>query len=329
MRYVVLAAAIAVIAACAPVKPMPLVVGTEPEPEEPKPTTTPAPTTAPTPTAAPTAAPSTSKHHYTSEYPIMEYGGGKLRVILARDGDAVTESIANEYRCPITLDPTRTTENLVEDGTPAATVTVPASKTTTIARWTLIDPHKAWKVKSHFAEMFGDTASRPTRYVYALPFTAGETYPVGQGFDGSFSHTGDSEYAVDFTMPEGTAIRAARDGVVVATYDQATGGGTTDEYKDRSRANWIYILHADGTLGMYWHLAPGGVKVAAGDEVARGQVIGTSGFTGYAQVPHLHFAVVGATSGAHGTSFKFVFKTSAKDKKGTAPVELKRYTAFE
>lgn len=324
MRHVVLAAVAAMIAGCAPVKPMPLVVGTEPEPE---PAPAPLPAATPTPTPTPPAAP--AAHHYTSEYSIMEYGGGKLRVILARDGDAVTESIANEYRCAITLDPTRTTENLVEDGTPAATVTLPASATATIARWTLIDPHKAWKVKSHFAEMFGDTTAKPDRYVYALPFAAGETYPVGQGFDGAFSHTGDSEYAVDFTMPEGTAVRAARDGVVVATYDQATGGGTTDEYKDRSRANWIYILHSDGTLGMYWHLAPGGVKVAAGTKVARGDVIGTSGFTGYAQVAHLHFAIVRATSGAHGTSFAFRFKTSAKDKNGAAPVEGKRYTAFE
>lgn len=319
---------VAALAACAPMKPQPLLVtGDDPKPA-PARTDEREPEPAPSHAVATTPAPDHT-HHYTSEYSIMEFGGGKLRVILARDGDAVTESIANEFRCAITLDPTRTVENLREDGTPAATVTVPASKITTIARWTLIDPHKAWKVKSHFAEMFGDTTAKPTAYAYALPFSAGETYPVGQGFDGTFSHTGDSEYAVDFTMPEGTAIRAARDGVVVATYDQASGGGTTDEYKDRSRANWIYILHSDGTLGMYWHLAPGGVKVAAGDTVARGDVIGSSGFTGYAQVPHLHFAVVRATDGTHSKSFKFAFKTSAKDKKGSAPVEGQRYTAFE
>jgi murein DD-endopeptidase MepM/ murein hydrolase activator NlpD len=317
----------AVLAACAPMTPEPLVVGTDPPASpSPSPPTRPdaRPAAAPTPAAAPDPP-----HHYTSEYSIMQFGGGQLRVILARDGDHVSESIANEYRCAITLDPTRIVENLREDAPPAATVTIPAGKTVAIAHWSLVDPHLAWKVKSHFAEMFGDTTAKPAAYAYALPFSAGETYPVGQGFAGTFSHTGDSEYAVDFTMPEGTAVRAARDGVVVATYDQASGGGTTDEYKDRSRANWIYILHSDGTLGMYWHLAPGGVKVAPGDQVARGDVIASSGFTGYAQVPHLHFAVVRATDGTHSHSFKFAFKTSAKDKRGSAPVEGQRYTAFE
>ena len=247
--------------------------------------------------------PATGARTWTRAYSIMEFTGGALQVTLSRDGDRVVESITNDYRCAVTLDTTRTLTNLREVRPPAATVTIPAGATVAIAEFTIVAASQAWSERSAFAEEFGDPAADPEPYVYALPFPAGETYQIGQGFSGTFSHTGDSEYAVDFTMPEGTTIRAARDGVVVATHASATGGGIS-EPRDRSHANWIYILHADGTLGTYWHLAPGGVSVEPGQKVKRGDPIGTSGFTGYAQVPHLHFAIVRAESGAHTRSFE-------------------------
>ena len=53
--------------------------------------------------------------------------------------------------------------------------------------------------------------------------------------------------------------------------------------------NAIWIEHQDGTFTTYSHLAPGGVLVAAGDLVRRGQLIGLMGTTGYSAGIHLHW----------------------------------------
>ena len=57
------------------------------------------------------------------------------------------------------------------------------------------------------------------------------------------------------------------------------------------RANFIRILHDDGSMALYAHLAADGVLVRQGQQVQAGQRIGLSGNTGYSTAPHLHFAV--------------------------------------
>src|SRR2546426_3293163 len=55
------------------------------------------------------------------------------------------------------------------------------------------------------------------------------------------------------------------------------------------KANLLVIDHADGSATQYGHLSTIGVK--KGDTVRAGEVVGTSGDTGYSQcLPHLHFA---------------------------------------
>ena len=56
-------------------------------------------------------------------------------------------------------------------------------------------------------------------------------------------------------------------------------------------ANFIVVLHDDGTTGEYYHVQQNGVLVEPGDRVEAGQMIGLSGNTGHTTVPHLHFAV--------------------------------------
>ena len=51
-------------------------------------------------------------------------------------------------------------------------------------------------------------------HLYALPYASGKSYRVLQGYGSRFSHTGLEAYAVDFDMPEGTPVHAARGGVV-------------------------------------------------------------------------------------------------------------------
>jgi murein DD-endopeptidase MepM/ murein hydrolase activator NlpD len=114
---------------------------------------------------------------------------------------------------------------------------------------------------------------------------------IHQGFNGSFSHTGEeSRYAMDAAADEGTPVLAARDGVVMEVQDDYYGAGL-DKEKFASRANVVRILHKDGSMAVYAHLAPESVAVRAGQHVYVGQQVGASGNTGYSTGPHLHFCV--------------------------------------
>lgn len=126
-------------------------------------------------------------------------------------------------------------------------------------------------------------------YLYALPYSEGRSYRVLQGYGSRFSHTGLEEFAVDFDMPEGTPVHAARDGVVARIEESHSRGCWKDGCG--KFANYIVILHSDGTTGEYYHLQQDGALVEPGESVSRGQKIGYSGNTGHTTMPHLHFAV--------------------------------------
>jgi len=86
------------------------------------------------------------------------------------------------------------------------------------------------------------------------------------------NHTG-----VDFTATSGTPVRASADGVVAVAGDRG-GYGTT-----------VIVDHGNTLATLYGHLSR--TAVAEGATVARGQVVGYAGSTGYSTGPHLHFEV--------------------------------------
>ncbi|WP_275423228.1 M23 family metallopeptidase [Pseudoalteromonas sp. MMG022] len=122
---------------------------------------------------------------------------------------------------------------------------------------------------------------------YVLPYQTGESYEVLVS-TGHYTkaNQGVGLYAIDFVMPIGTKIVAARDGEVVSIrelYEDYNG----EDLKE----NYIFIRHNDGTVARYFHLTHKGVLVNKGDEVKAGDVIGRSGNTGQSGGPHLHFDV--------------------------------------
>ena len=130
---------------------------------------------------------------------------------------------------------------------------------------------------------------------YLLPYAVGMLYPVSQGYDGSYSHTGGDRYSIDWRMPLGTPVHCARDGEVVGSKDDSESGGPDKKFE--WDANYVLVRHSDGTLGHYVHLMKGGNRVKVGQRVKAGDWIALSGNTGHTTGPHLHFAVFRAHDG--------------------------------
>jgi LysM repeat protein len=117
-------------------------------------------------------------------------------------------------------------------------------------------------IKSPSAKVGGTKMTWPT-----------QGYRITQYY--SWRHNG-----VDIGNKVGTPIYAADEGTVIIA-----AGGWNGGY-----GNTIVISHGNGKKTRYGHLSKLFVKV--GDEVERGENIGTMGSTGRSTGPHLHFEVL-------------------------------------
>jgi murein DD-endopeptidase MepM/ murein hydrolase activator NlpD len=263
--------------------------------------------------------------------------GGRLDFELHQAGMQVAQVIRNHYAIPMVVEWEITgLDNLAPTGRLGALrgiVVLPAARTPDgegqpieVATFAVVDPRVGWNRHIGFHARFGDPAARPRPYAYGLPYAG--TFSILQGFHGAFSHRGSNEYAVDFDCPVATTVRATRPGVVVVTHDAAQGSGTTLEFLDYNRVNFVLVLHDDGTLGEYMHLSPSGVEVQPGQRVERGQALALSGNTGYSTTPHLHFQVqTAAEDGVSSQSFPFVFATGPQ--RAEEPVQGHSYASWE
>lgn len=145
--------------------------------------------------------------------------------------------------------------------------------------------------------------------LYMLPYESGKSYRVLQGYGSRFSHVGLEQYAVDFNMSIGTPVHAARAGIV-ARIEESSDIGCWDDGCG-AYANYIVILHDDGTTGEYYHLQQNGALVNVGDHIIAGQKIALSGNTGHTTMPHLHFAVYRAAEWGNTQSIPVRFLSSA------------------
>ena len=154
----------------------------------------------------------------------------------------------------------------------------------------------SWKMNYNYTFYQGSIfAEHKKGFGYRLPYKKGTAHRLDQGYGGKFSHKGDSRYSLDFHMAEGTGVYAARAGVVVEIQEGYSEGGNDRSLVDK--ANFVSILHDDGTFAQYSHLQKSGVLVKIGQKVRAGEKIGLSGATGFATGPHLHFNVVKAKKG--------------------------------
>ena len=128
-------------------------------------------------------------------------------------------------------------------------------------------------------------------FIYQMPFSANAQWTISQGFYGQASHNDSlSEYAVDFNIPMGTPVHAARTGIVMEVIDQYPDTGGVRK-SDVEHANVIRILHEDGSMAVYGHLMQDSAVVTPGLWLVGGTVIAQSGNSGFTRGPHLHFAI--------------------------------------
>ena len=161
---------------------------------------------------------------------------------------------------------------------------------------------------TNYFKLGSNCARHDDSAVYELPYGAGDRFKVTQGYNGKYSHKGSNQYAIDWQMPEGTLVHAARAGIVVRIKDDSDTGGGSMEF-DRYN-NYMLIRHDDGTLGHYCHLQKNGCLIRPGQRVAAGEVIAHSGNTGFSSGPHLHFCVFKTRNGRERVSLPVKFKTA-------------------
>ena len=245
-----------------------------------------------------------------------------VKVEMRRDGDVTHIVVSNSELSEVTMTFDFSTVNLKGSVEFPYTATFRPGST---EAFTLSPANEDLPWEYEYTNYFklGSSVAVPDSYVYSLPYDEGATFRITQGYGGRFSHKGSNEYALDWKMPEGTPVRAARGGLVVKVKDDSDQGGGSIDY-DRYN-NYVLIRHADGTLGHYCHLKKDGVKVHAGEMVEVGDIIALSGNTGFSSGPHLHFSVFKTKNGRERESIPVRFHTEKKD--AVILVEGRKYRA--
>lgn len=182
--------------------------------------------------------------------------------------------------------------NVVSDPALPVHVTLPAGRSVRLAVLGVAESGRGGGgFQLQMDSLPGDPTAKPRPVEYRLPLPTSVVARIDQGYGGRFSHTDiQNRYAVDFAVPEGTPVLAARDGAVMQVESGFRNAGT-DASRFAGQANYIRIAHDDGTMAVYAHLKRNGALVRVGQRVRAGDRIGLSGNTGYTTGPHLHFVV--------------------------------------
>jgi murein DD-endopeptidase MepM/ murein hydrolase activator NlpD len=138
------------------------------------------------------------------------------------------------------------------------------------------------------------------QYVYPFPSSieCKIVKPTGKYAHENFK---ESKYAIDFSLPLGTEVLVAREGIVVLTKQDSNESFTPLELSDLTLSeiekiaikstNYILIKHFDGTLAGYSHLDQRKI-VKEGDKVSQGETIAYTGKSGIMDCYVLEFNVL-------------------------------------
>ena len=127
------------------------------------------------------------------------------------------------------------------------------------------------------AELSTETPVKATEATGALPTFR---WPVRGKVISSYGAktNGKANDGINLSVPEGTPVRAAEDGVVDYSGNEL-----------KSYGNLVLVRHSNGYVTAYAHASE--VLVKRGDAIKRGQIIAKSGQSGEVGSPQLHFEI--------------------------------------
>jgi murein DD-endopeptidase MepM/ murein hydrolase activator NlpD len=127
-----------------------------------------------------------------------------------------------------------------------------------------------------------------TKNTYNLPFYKKDLIDIISDSKVHFAHF---KHAIDFILPKGSKILAAKSGKVVDLKVNSNKGGSSLRYNNIKYTNYITLKHSNEEYSQYIHLKHLGNLVKVGDKVRTQQPIAISGNTGFLTREHLHFQV--------------------------------------
>lgn len=206
---------------------------------------------------------------------------GKVDLVLEKNGDHIDVLVDNPLAGPVQAIVSLDRNGQQED---TAAVIRPGSRSR------LVQLPIGQEINVQLQAIPGDPALHPQPFDYILPVPA-KGLRIDQADGGGHSHNDDeNRHAIDFAQPMGTMVSAARDGIVMDLDNDEPDNAVGNDNR-RARANFVRILHGDGSMALYAHLQRGSIPLHRGDHVASGQRIGSVGNSGWSTGPHLHFVV--------------------------------------
>ncbi|MCB1489210.1 MAG: M23 family metallopeptidase [Bauldia sp.] len=114
-----------------------------------------------------------------------------------------------------------------------------------------------------------------------------QTYDGHNGTDIRVQTLREMSAGVDVLAAAAGTVSRVRDEMPDVIYDENAPEGVAD----RECGNGVVIDHGDGWETQYCHMKLGSIRVAPGDTVDQGAVLGEVGLSGMTEFPHLHFGV--------------------------------------
>lgn len=215
----------------------------------------------------------------------------KIRVYTIEKDDGVHLYVDNGENFPISLTLTYELENMVREYETKVSVVPPMTNRGLLNIFKTINTSEKFSYDYSWKTYPGDlgVSNYDENFIYELPIPPKGSYLMGQGYNGSSTHRGYSAHALDFQLPKGTKIFAARDGIVTEAIDHHDRG--CPEQECEKFENYIAIYQEDGTFSGYAHINQNSAQVKKGDTIKAGQYIARSGATGVATGAHLHYQV--------------------------------------